>query len=160
MLLRRKESTLLPLTSMKRSVDISQKSFRNGKKALSEVSLYSGQIINNNGDEMRLFKNMVNIVLKEIRDVQLVVAKHPVGLDEAVEDFENTLQLVSSDQGVQIVGIWGMGGSGKITLAKELYNKRFFFMESRQCRARKQIAFEELRFPQLEEKGSCHMENT
>ncbi|GLJ07641.1 hypothetical protein SUGI_0071540 [Cryptomeria japonica] len=70
------------------------------KKALSEVSL----------DEMRLFKNMVNIVLKEICDVPLIVAKHPVGLNETVEDFEKTLQLIPGDQGVQIVDIWGMGG--------------------------------------------------
>ncbi|GLJ52807.1 hypothetical protein SUGI_1124920 [Cryptomeria japonica] len=99
------------------------------KDALYKVSFYIGQIVKSNDDEMRLYKNIVNIVLKEISNVPLVVAKHPVGLDEIVKDFENTVQLADGDQSVQVVGIWGMGGSGKTTLAKKLYNERSLSME-------------------------------
>ncbi|XP_057869576.2 TMV resistance protein N [Cryptomeria japonica] len=99
------------------------------KMALNNVSFYIGQIIKNDDDEMRLLKNIVNIVLKEINNVPLVVANHPVGLEEILQDFErNTFQSVQ-EGGVRIVGIWGMGGSGKTTLAKKLYNERSLSME-------------------------------
>ncbi|XP_059070249.1 disease resistance protein Roq1 isoform X2 [Cryptomeria japonica] len=105
----------------------SREKLQEWKDALYKVSFYSGEIVKNKADERRLLKNIVNIVLKERRNVPLVVAKHPVGLHETVEDFEN--KFAECDQDVQIVGIRGMGGSGKTTLAKELYNKKRSSME-------------------------------
>ncbi|GLJ33420.1 hypothetical protein SUGI_0672590 [Cryptomeria japonica] len=100
------------------------------KKALHDVSFYTGGIIDNNDDEARVLKNIASCVLKVKQDVPLVVAKHPVGLKETVQDFEMTmLQSAERDQGIQIVGVWGMGGSGKTTLIKEIYNKISSSME-------------------------------
>ncbi|GLJ33575.1 hypothetical protein SUGI_0675120 [Cryptomeria japonica] len=101
------------------------------KRALHIVSCYSGEVINNINDEWKLLKKITSIVSQEI-NVPFKVAKHPVGLEEIVRDFEiNTQQSVENNQGVQIVGIWGMAGSGKTTLAKELYNRRSLSMERR-----------------------------
>ncbi|GLJ28479.1 hypothetical protein SUGI_0560220 [Cryptomeria japonica] len=123
----------------------SQEQLHEWKSAHQTVSFYTGQIIKTNEilifkcfylllDEMRLLKNIVSSVLKEINNnVLLVVAKHPVVLKEIVEDFKvNLLQPVNANHNVQIIGIWGMGGSSKTTVAKELYNEISSSME-RKC---------------------------
>ncbi|KAH9289390.1 hypothetical protein KI387_033507 [Taxus chinensis] len=75
-------------------------------------------------DEGRLLKSIVNSVLGSIKGVPLEVAKHPVGLAEAVQDFEKSSFKPESPHNVEIVGIVRMGGCGKTTLAKEIYNRK------------------------------------
>ncbi|GLJ28342.1 hypothetical protein SUGI_0557050 [Cryptomeria japonica] len=92
------------------------------KSALHKVSFYASQIVNTKENEMRLLKNIASCVLKEINNnVPLVVAKYLVGLKDIVDEFKvNALSSAHGNQGIQIIGIWGIGGSGKTTLAKEL----------------------------------------
>ncbi|GLJ35037.1 hypothetical protein SUGI_0705130 [Cryptomeria japonica] len=95
-------------------------------RALNRVGNISDRIIFH-GDGEILLKSIAERV-KE--NVSLEVAKHCVGLDETVENFEKATNQ-SSSENVKIVWIVGMAGCGKTTLAKELYNrKRWVFDRS------------------------------
>ncbi|GLJ16848.1 hypothetical protein SUGI_0290400 [Cryptomeria japonica] len=91
------------------------------KSALQKVSYLKGHIVNREDDEGML-KTIENYIHKHSKKIPFLVAKHPVGLDEILRDFKRS--VMESYQNVKIVGIIGMGGCGKTTLAKEYYNEK------------------------------------
>ncbi|XP_031111592.1 TMV resistance protein N-like [Ipomoea triloba] len=77
--------------------------------------------------------NFINSIIKEVQQivsrVPMFIVEHGVGLDSRVERVVQLLQGESNDS-VRMVGIYGMGGIGKTTLVKAVYNKLFVYFES------------------------------
>lgn len=72
-------------------------------------------------DEQQLIQSLVKRVLSKLSKTPLGVAKYPVGLSSRLEELMGIIDVKAN--GVRIVGLHGMGGVGKTTLAESLYNK-------------------------------------
>lgn len=88
------------------------------RKALSRAADISGfELEAYNDDEGELLDKVVECVLKKLKKPQLDVAKYPTGLDEKVLEFERKVSSHKHSGTVHVVGIAGLGGVGKTTLA-------------------------------------------
>ncbi|KAK2636333.1 hypothetical protein Ddye_031125 [Dipteronia dyeriana] len=93
------------------------------REAMEKVGGISGWSFNNSDKEqlVDLVQLLVKRVLTELSNTPMKVAAYTVGLDSRVEELVKLLDVKSS--GVRVLGLHGMGGVGKTTLAKAVYNK-------------------------------------
>ncbi|KEH23574.1 disease resistance protein (TIR-NBS-LRR class) [Medicago truncatula] len=94
----------------------------NWKTALAEVGGTAGVVIINSRNESEDIRKIVDHVTNLPDRTDLFVADHPVGVDSRVQDV---IQLLNNQESKDplLLGIWGMGGIGKTTIAKAAYNK-------------------------------------
>eukprot|EP01018_Ginkgo_biloba_P005661 Gb_24679 [translate_table: standard] len=74
-----------------------------------------------NGHEIQLFKTLRTQILSKLAKLPLEVAKHPVGVEERKNVAMDLLEMKSETIIISLC-IHGMGGVGKNTLAKALFN--------------------------------------
>jgi hypothetical protein len=73
--------------------------------------------------EFREIKNIVQEVIKILGHKFSGFADDLIGIQPRVEDLESLLKLNSIDDEFRAIGIWGMAGIGKTTLASVLYDR-------------------------------------
>jgi hypothetical protein len=81
--------------------------------------------------ESSFIEKIVAQVSCEVEPIGLNVARHPIGINYRVDRVKDLLDLGTSD--VRIVGIYGMGGIGKTTIAKAAYNQICYGFEGSSC---------------------------
>ena len=80
-------------------------------------------------EEAQLIQSIVKKVLAKIKTTPVALAEYTVGLDSRVENLTNLLDIKSN--GVKVLGLHGIGGVGKTTLATALFNKLLPRFQSR-----------------------------
>nr|DAD46100.1 TPA_asm: hypothetical protein HUJ06_004330 [Nelumbo nucifera] len=77
--------------------------------------------------QSKCIQKIIELIMSKLIETSLDVATYQVGIDTRAEEVNKLLSVQSND--VRIVGICGIGGIGKTTIAKAVYNLIFHKFE-------------------------------
>ncbi|KAG7945295.1 hypothetical protein I3843_15G144400 [Carya illinoinensis] len=93
------------------------------KVALKRVADLSGFTLAKCRKESEFILEIIQWVdLKMVNQTPLSVAKYPIGIESRIQDIYQHLSIGNKDI-ISIVGIFGIGGIGKTTISKDIYNR-------------------------------------
>ncbi|XP_076952371.1 TMV resistance protein N-like [Bidens hawaiensis] len=93
------------------------------RKALVKAGSLSGWVLKDfaNRHEAKCIKNIVSTISSRLSLPNTNVNKNIIGIEARLQDLKSNLDIGSG--GVRMVGIWGVGGGGKTTLASAAYTQ-------------------------------------
>ncbi|CAN1189746.1 Disease resistance protein L6 [Linum perenne] len=98
-------------------------SIQSWKDALSIVGSLKGWHVKSNHEVVAILDQVYTTVWSHLsKDNSTFDTDEPVGIDNHIKALTDKLSL-DSDEGVIMAGIYGLGGIGKTTIAKAVYNK-------------------------------------
>ncbi|KAI3723750.1 hypothetical protein L2E82_35507 [Cichorium intybus] len=101
------------------------------REAMKEASNLAGWDLRNTADghEAKVINKIVKKISLELRFVNLEVDRKLIGMESRIEDIVSFMEMGIED--VRLIGIKGIGGGGKTTLARAVFDKICFSFEGK-----------------------------
>ncbi|KAL4197726.1 hypothetical protein AMTRI_Chr04g252550 [Amborella trichopoda] len=129
----------------RKSKDYSLETIAKWEEVLKQVAEIWGPTFKDYSRKEDLVSALVEDVVRRVKSVDMEVAKYPVAIDQRVNELHAIINNQESLYGACIVGIVGMTGIGKTTIAKRYFNlHRSSFRSSCFVGNMKQMTGEEL----------------